>query len=262
MKKFRLLSILSILCLISGLTSCKSTDDVDAQILLALNTCQISYGENDVWVDTYTENTSLECNGISFSHTANPAWNVWNGFVATRNSDNTDYSTGNWLEHQWTSMSKGGMSGAGTPHLVAYWNNTETADVEAAKASCRIYIGNELQLSVYPQYVYLNNTSYTYYTMKNGSAYSKKFAKGDYLKLNIYGYSSDKGVVGPVEFYLADYRSDNTAEWKLISEWTYVNLEQLGSVEYIYFQMESSDVGQWGINTPTYFALDRLNLKL
>ena len=35
--------------------------------------------------------------------------------------------------------------------------------------------------------VYLNNTTYAFYTMLNGSSYSKKFADGDWMKASFYG---------------------------------------------------------------------------
>ena len=67
---------------------------------------------------------------------------------------------------------------------------------------------------------------------------------------------SNNVLTEPIDVYLA-YGTE------LISGWTYVNLEYLGEVKALMFAMESSDTHpQWGINTPTYFALDRLEIYL
>ena len=63
---------------------------------------------------------------------------------------------------------------------------------------------------------------------------------------------------GTVEFYLADYR-DGKAD--AVSEWTWVDLTSLGpNVSRLEFQLESTDVGDFGMNTPAYFAIDNLTL--
>ena len=41
-----------------------------------------------------------------------------------------------------------------------------------------------------------------------------------------------------------------------ITEWTYVDLSQLGEIDGLTFGMTSSDTGDWGMNTPAYFAMD------
>lgn len=66
---------------------------------------------------------------------------------------------------------------------------------------------------------------------------------------------------GTVEYYLADYRSENADDWKLNDTWEWVDLSELGQIASIYFTMESSDTGDYGINTPTYFCLDKLTVS-
>ena len=44
----------------------------------------------------------------------------------------------------------------------------------------------------------------------------------------------------------------------LIFSWTTVDLTPLGNARYLLFDLNSSDVGQFGMNTPAYFAMDNL----
>ena len=45
-----------------------------------------------------------------------------------------------------------------------------------------------------------------------------------------------------------------------LTDWTYWDLSSLGLVESIYFTMTSTDVGDWGTNTSTYFALSHMTV--
>ena len=93
--------------------------------------------------------------------------------------------------------------------------------------------------------------------MAEGTAWSKKFGQGDYLKLQAYGITAHDEISGPVEILLADYKSNFDMP---VSEWVFINLEPLGMVKEVFFRLESSDTGQWGMNTPAYFAIDRLSI--
>ncbi|MEM9177023.1 MAG: DUF4465 domain-containing protein, partial [Myxococcota bacterium] len=63
---------------------------------------------------------------------------------------------------------------------------------------------------------------------------------------------------GTVEFLLADYTAPGTEDDYIVTDWTFVDLSSLGVVSRLAFSFESSDVGAFGINTPTYFAIDNL----
>ena len=66
---------------------------------------------------------------------------------------------------------------------------------------------------------------------------------------------------GSVTFFLADYRfSDNALDY-IVDEWTTVDLTALGmNTRSIELEFDSSDVGTFGFNTPTYVAMDNLAL--
>ena len=79
----------------------------------------------------------------------------------------------------------------------------------------------------------------------------------DYFKLLVWGMAKGEAT-DSVEFYLADYRFDNAAEDYIIKTWQWVDLGSLGKVDSLMFGLESSDNGDWGMNTPAYFCLDNL----
>ncbi len=107
--------------------------------------------------------------------------------------------------------------------------------------------------------MYITNSAYAYSSMLNGDAIAKKFEQGDWFKLTITGYNESKAVTGTVEAYLADLRSENTADHYILNEWKWVDLSPLGVVSSVKFVLSSSDVGQWGMNTPGYVCVDDFN---
>lgn len=99
-----------------------------------------------------------------------------------------------------------------------------------------------------PKGFYVTNSAYAYTSMCNGDSYAKKFDETDWFLLTITGYlNNEKG--NTVEFYLA--KNGN-----IVNEWQYVDLSSLGTVDQIQFSLSSSDTGQWGMNTPSYFCMD------
>ncbi|GAF91706.1 unnamed protein product, partial [marine sediment metagenome] len=114
--------------------------------------------------------------------------------------------------------------------------------------------------------LYVTNNNYVCYAMLDGDAFSKKFGGDsgndpDWFLLTITGKDVDGVVTSTVDFYLADYRfADNSADY-IVNTWQYVDLTSLGAVKSLEFSLSSSDVGDWGMNTPAYFALDTLMRK-
>jgi hypothetical protein len=111
----------------------------------------------------------------------------------------------------------------------------------------------------------VTNTTYTALTMKNGDGFgfSKAFGgptgnDADYLLLTAYGTDAAGVLLGSADFYLADYRfADNSLDY-IVNTWTTWDLTALGNASRIYFNLASTDIGQFGMNTPGYFAADNL----
>lgn len=123
--------------------------------------------------------------------------------------------------------------------------------------SANIYTSNVGSFQL-PQSVELCNSTWAYRDMENGSGFSKKFGEGDWFKVIMTGHRGDNET-GSVEFYLADFRDGQSI---LVREWTTVNLKPLGICDRISFTFDSSDKGEWGINTPVYVCVDNLTVAL
>lgn len=114
-----------------------------------------------------------------------------------------------------------------------------------------------------PQSIRITNNAYAYSSMQQGDQFSKQFGgvdgnDPDYFKLTIIGLDAEDNETGSVDFYLADYRFDDNSEDYIVDSWEEVDLSSLGTVHKLAFELESSDVGDWGMNTPAYFAFDNL----
>ncbi|MFW6257265.1 MAG: DUF4465 domain-containing protein, partial [Prolixibacteraceae bacterium] len=112
--------------------------------------------------------------------------------------------------------------------------------------------------------LYITNSTYAYYAMKEGDDFSKKFGGADgsdpdWMKVTIAGISSSGDTTGLIDYYLADFRFENDEEDYIINSWKWLDLSELGEVSKLRFSMSSSDMGEWGMNTPAYFCIDQLN---
>jgi hypothetical protein len=107
------------------------------------------------------------------------------------------------------------------------------------------------------------NSTYAYNSIKNGDNFAKKFggstgndADSFVLKINFF---VDTLKVGSKRVILADYRfADNSKDF-ILGTWERVivpNYFPEGAPDSITFELESSDNGQFGMNTPGFFCLD------
>ncbi|HUU31289.1 MAG TPA: DUF4465 domain-containing protein [Phycisphaerae bacterium] len=173
-------------------------------------------------------------------------WPFWGGWAYSNETDTTTPGYGN----QFSAITGGAHSG--TNYAVAYpdtWYGvmpTVTLDAPMALGS-----------------VCLTNTTYAYLAMHDGDGIAKKFGgesgdDKDWFLLTITGKDAGGSVTGTAEFYLADFRFEDSAQDYIVDTWEKVDLASLGTVKSLEFALDSSDAGDWGINTPTYFAMDTL----
>ena len=111
----------------------------------------------------------------------------------------------------------------------------------------------------------ITNTTYTALSMRDGDGFAKKFggASGDdpdFLRLTITGRDAADTITGIVQFALADYTFANNALDYIVTAWTFVDFSGLGSVTALEFSLDSSDQAFGFLNTPSYFALDDLQI--
>ncbi len=109
------------------------------------------------------------------------------------------------------------------------------------------------------------NSTYAYNSMKNGDNFAKKFGgstgnDADSFVLNI-KFFVDTQYVNSKRVVLADFRfADNSKDY-ILDSWQTVNLPTYfpeGFVDSISFELESSDNGQFGMNTPGFFCVDKI----
>lgn len=172
-------------------------------------------------------------------------YETWGGFAI---SNMTDVSTAGYGNQYSVSSGSGYNSSAnfavfyqgyGSPNVLKL-NNTSDIAFES---------------------MYVNNSTYAYLSMRDGDAYAKKFggASGndpDFFLLTIKKYENGSLGADSINFYLADFRFADNSQDYIINEWTKVDLTPLGKADSLQFTLSSSDVGQYGINTPTYFCVD------
>lgn len=109
--------------------------------------------------------------------------------------------------------------------------------------------------------VYVTNSAYAFESMLSGDSYAKKFGQGDWFKLTATGFDDDEEETGSKDFYLADFRSEDKADWYIADDWYYMDLSTLGKVRQIQFTLSSTDNSSWGMNTPAYFCFDNFGAE-
>ena len=114
--------------------------------------------------------------------------------------------------------------------------------------------------------LYLTNSTYAYLSMLEGDAFAKKFGgetgdDPDFFLLTIKGFFNGEASTDSIDFYLADYRFEDNSLDYIIDEWTYIDLGELGPVDSLSFALSSSDVGDFGMNTPAYFCVDQVGAE-
>ena len=112
---------------------------------------------------------------------------------------------------------------------------------------------------------WFTNTTYSALSMRQGDSFAKQFGgesgtDPDFFQLNVYGSSDGDALPHRIELLLADFRFEDSGSDYILDEWTQVDLSPLAEADRIYFDLDSSDVGMFGMNTPGYFAIDNIQL--
>jgi len=188
-------------------------------------------------------------NGVTFPNQYNTQWSYWSGGFVYSNS--TDITTAGYT-NDFSAFTGIGANGSAN-YAVNYGGNID--------------FGTEKVVSN----IAITNTTYAALSMLQGDTYGKVFGSpndangtpdgtngADYFRLLITGYDANNDSVGQVIFYLADYRFADSTQDYIVTDWQTVDLTPLGAIRYMNFDLESSDTGGAGMNTPGYFALDNL----
>ena len=164
----------------------------------------------------------------------------WNGFAYSNINDTVDGA----FTNQYATFT--GTPFAGSIYAVTYSGTQSFLN---------------LPTGYLPASVRITNTTYTAHDMANGSSFSKRFGPGDYLSVTFTGHSgagATGGSTGSTTFFLGDFRDGKTT---IVNTWELLDLTPLtlnGQPASIGLSWASSDVGDFGINTPTNAAIDAL----
>ena len=183
--------------------------------------------------------------GVQFNNSYNGTFDVWSGFAYS----NVANSTAAGFTNQYAAFPGGGS--ASSQYAIAF--NFDQGD--AIISFTTPVIVNSAEFA---------NTTYTALSMRDGDAFSKKFGgvSGndlDYLRLDVHGFLGGVNTATS-SLYLADYQFSNNSLDFILNGWATQNLSGLGVVDSLQFDLVSTDVGAFGTNTPTYFALDNLSI--
>lgn len=206
------------------------------------------YDITDVWDSTYNDgplSRYIYTNKDTFALLHLPsesAWDgmSWEGFTISQ----VDTDTMNVF----SCVAKGGVQGEGTPYAIGYYSDYVSSTLGYAS---NMILFNEVY---YPEYVYICQNSNTFEAISNGLTPANKFTEKDSLVLTISGIDDEWHDTQQVVYFLALGREFNQG-------WVKVDLSSIGATKGLSFRIRSTDVGQWGTNTPTYFALDKLTVN-
>lgn len=230
------------------------------QLFLSDIPLTIEVDRGKIWGDTY-ENVLLQKSIFTLSHSATQYDNMkyWQGFTVSNSQDKLDHKQEFSTKHFGT-MGNTQTSEFPLPFLVAYSSELPENYKKGQKIDlnkCATYISFTTNNDVLPIEVDVALSPYTFYTVTEGNEIANEFKNGDYLKIIMIALDENEKVINeaPLEHYLVDYRKGYTP---IIRDWTTLDLRSLENAHHIAIFMDSSDKGEYGINTPLFFTMKNL----
>lgn len=217
-------------------------------------TYSTSYGDGyydctDVWDSTYNDSGFCQfiyTNDARFMLSHMPSMMSyggmsWEGFTLSKVSQDTANVFG--------CVANGGLAGVATPYIIGYYSEWVT---ESQGFSSNIILFDQ---EYYPEYVYICQNSNTMEAIANGNVFNARpFTENDTLALIISALNSSLEETQSLTYYLA-------VDGEMNRGWVKVPLAALGKTSGLSFRMTTTDTGDFGANTPLYFALDALTVN-
>jgi hypothetical protein len=212
-----------------------------------------TFEDQNPGVNTFRNNfmpaTGFTTGGFSLNNNFNTAFSVWSGFSVSSKVDNT--FGGDDFSHEYGAYAPLGAQGTGSGGSATYGVAFNFSRGDA-------FIN--LPAGARPFSIDITNTTYAAQAIVEGDSFTNHpgFIPGDFFRLDVLGFSGPNGTgtqIGSVPFYLADYRGSSL---QLVSNWTTLSLTSLAGASSLAFNLTSTDVGQFGMNTPAFFAVDNV----
>ncbi len=187
-----------------------------------------------------TAYSTFTSGSLVFSMYGNNSWSYWEQFGFSNQTD-TAFSSAYNVDEQLRVITGGGADNSAT-YAVAYCGYYGVPTIT--------YLGED---SVTFSGMYITNTAYTYSSLTNGDGFAHAHATGDWLMVTITASNGNS-----IDYYLSDFTSADSTEHYIVDTWQWVDLTSLGKTSSLSFSMSGSDSGDYGLNTPAYFALDNV----
>ena len=196
-------------------------------------------------------NPYFDFDPILLNNTYDQEWGSFTGFAISNITDNTTPGYGNQFS---------AYPGAGSDNSVGYAVAYSNPEIYSENQDVRILSFD------------ISNTTYAGLSMLNGDSFGKKFGEPTNASGEVDGTNGEDffrvwvicenatGSKDSIEFYLADYRfTDNTEDY-IVDTWQTIDLTQVftGGATNVSMRLESSDNGEFGMNTPAYVAIDNI----
>ena len=224
---------------------------------------------NDVdytWLEFGDENGEFMLSHLIDGEGASWGGYYWDGFCPAIGGDQTDYGQPG-SSASWTTNFGGCMAGGGCvinadgsvtadptqPYLVAYYSSW----AYEGPSNQVMFVDKNGNTTFEPVGVYICNHPWPYYGCEHGDGFGAPFAEGDYFELIAHGVAADK-TEKTVSINLVEFTN---GELHALNDWTFFDLSSLGEVESVYFTMNSTDAGDYGMNTAAYFCMDKFQVK-
>lgn len=182
---------------------------------------------------------------FEFEYFYNEEYAYWGGFAQSKVKDAN--AANGVFANQYAVYNDSAASG--DSFLIYYY--------DSFNEPCDIRLKRDVLLSD----VKLNLTTYAYASITNEAIndFARAFIDGDYLKVIFTGMKGND-VTGVVECYVVDFRDGKR---EMATNWSEYSLSGLGEgYNRVRVTIETTDVGEWGANTPLYIALDDLTYFL
>ena len=190
---------------------------------------------------------TFKSGSYEFVNSFTPEWSSWTGCSY---SNMTATSFASIDTDQWNSAAGHGAAGSAN-YGVIYGSSTpmEIIKVLDGDTEGRIIAGMNI-----------TNSAWVVECVKNGNGVAHKFAQGSWFKVTFTGVKADK-TTASVDYYLADYRSENEADWTCLTDWAWVDLSSLGKVVSLSVSFDGTDKSYGYLNTSTYVCIDNVGCE-
>lgn len=204
---------------------------------------EINLGEN-VYDMGKNAGGKFTSGGFEFYNSYNTSdYGEYYGGFAISKSTSSAFDDATYAVDQFNSCAGTG-AGKSETYAVCYWSTFDPVSIKSVDG--KVFT---------PDSISLTNAAYAFNNMRFGNAYSRAFTEDDFFTLDFVGYRNGEPTGSSVTVSLAE-------GGKLLFTWIGVDLADLGEVDEIRFNMNSTDVGDWGIKTPTYFCIDNFKASV